>query len=151
MSHNSYIMRWNRNLLAGLLLLLNTCLLSAQDVPPGLQAALDKALDSMGLVLNIKSISVALALPSNVVWANATGVSAANEAVTPSHTYLIGSTTKMLTAACILQLDDEGVLSIDDPLHQWLDTIPNIKPDIRIRQLMQHTSGIFDVLYNPSN
>lgn len=49
----------------------------------------------------------------------------------------------------MLQLADEGVLHLDDSLYQWLDTMPYINPDITIRQLLQHTSGLFDLLGHP--
>ncbi|MCC6460483.1 MAG: serine hydrolase [Saprospiraceae bacterium] len=133
-----------------LILLLRAGLLPAQ-LPADLKTALDKTLDSMRTKLGNKSLSAAIAFPQ-YTWARATGVNSVSPAtqVTVQHAYLIGSVTKPITAACILQLVEEGKLSLDDSLYQYVDTIPNINPNITIRQLLQHRSGIFDVLYNPA-
>lgn len=59
----------------------------------------------------------------------------------------IGSNTKMMTAVVLLQLQEEGKLSLDDPLSRHLPEIaarlPNGK-DMTLRALAQHTSGVFD-------
>ena len=133
-----------------LTLLLRSGLLPAQ-LPADLKASLDHTLDSMRTKLGNKSLSAAIAFPQ-YTWARATGTNSVTPAtqVTVQHAYLIGSVTKPITAACILQLVDEGKLSLDDSLYRYVDTIPNINPNITIRQLLQHRSGIFDVLYNPA-
>ncbi|MFM9984405.1 MAG: serine hydrolase, partial [Flavobacteriales bacterium] len=63
--------------------------------------------------------------------------------------YEIGSVAKTITSACILQLHDEGFLSIEDSIGEWIDNIPNVNPDVTIRQLLQHKSGLYDVFSNP--
>lgn len=124
----------------------------SQTIPVGLDTLLDRTLDSMRTVLNVKSLSAAIQRPDNAVWASATGISSLNPTVnvTPGHVYLIGSVTKTITSACILQLAEEQLLSLDDSLYEWLDTIPYINPNITIRQLLRHQSGIYDVLSNPA-
>jgi D-alanyl-D-alanine carboxypeptidase len=125
--------------------------LNAQTVPPALQMKFDQVLDSMQGVLKIKSLGAAVQLNNDAVWAGASGISTVNplDSVTTHHAYLIGSVVKTITSACILQLADEGVLSLNDSLHKWLDTIEYINPNITIRQLLRHQSGVFDVLYHP--
>ena len=134
-----------------LLLLIGDNIGKAQDVPPDLDLLLRNTLDSMRTVLGAKSLSAAMQFSDGAVWAHAKGISSTTPLanVTPNDAYLIGSVTKTLTSACILQLADEGVLSIDDSLHVWLDTMQYINPNITIRQLLQHTSGIHDVLATP--
>ena len=41
-------------------------------------------------------------------------------------------------------------MTLDDSLHQWLPEFEHINPNITIRQLLRHQSGIYDVLQNPS-
>ena len=41
----------------------------------------------------------------------------------------------------LMQLDDEGALSIDDPLSTWLPDYPN-GANVSVQQLLNHTSGI---------
>ncbi len=65
----------------------------------------------------------------------------------PGSRWEIGSNTKMMTAAMIFQLAEEGVLSIDDPLSDWLPEYAEALPNgeaITIRQLLNHTSGLYD-------
>lgn len=115
-----------------------------------LDTLLSNTLDSMRTVLNAKSLSAAIQFPDTAVWADASGISGAGVNVTTDDAYLIGSVTKTITSACILQLVDQGILSLDDSLHEWLDTIQYINPDITIRQLLRHQSGLYDVLNNPA-
>lgn len=60
--------------------------------------------------------------------------------------FQIGSATKMITAAVLLQLQEEGRLSVDDPLSAHLPDIAARLPNgdsITLRQLAQHTAGVF--------
>lgn len=54
----------------------------------------------------------------------------------------IGSITKSFTATMILQLADEGRLSLDDPVSKYTDGIPNGSA-VSIRQLLNMSSGLF--------
>ncbi len=67
---------------------------------------------------------------------------------TAADRFRIYSITKTFTAIVVLQLVDEGVLSLDDTVARWLDDpavarIPNIDR-VTLRQLLTHTSGIYD-------
>jgi amidase len=59
----------------------------------------------------------------------------------------IGSNTKSFTVVLALQLQEEGVWSLDDPLSQWLPNpaarIPNGE-QVTLRHLASNTSGIWD-------
>ncbi len=59
----------------------------------------------------------------------------------------IGSNTKAFTVVLALQLQEEGVLSLDDPLHRWLPELAARIPygdQVTLRQLASNTSGIWD-------
>jgi D-alanyl-D-alanine carboxypeptidase len=122
--------------------------LLAQTVPADLAALFDQTLMNEQTSMGAKSLSAAIQFPDGSIWAGASGISSQVpiDYVNTEDAYLIGSVTKTITSACILQLDDEGILSIEDSLHEWIDTFPFINPNITIKQLMQHTSGIHDVL-----
>lgn len=63
--------------------------------------------------------------------------------------FRIGSITKMFTATVILQLAEDGVLSLDDTLAMWLPEVAEQLPhgdEITLYQLLSHTSGIFSVV-----
>ena len=59
----------------------------------------------------------------------------------------IGSNSKSFLIAVLMQLQEEGVLSLDDMLGDWLpeqaEQIPNGE-EITLRQMAQHTAGIWD-------
>jgi CubicO group peptidase (beta-lactamase class C family) len=54
----------------------------------------------------------------------------------------IGSITKQFTAVAILQLRDEGKLSLDDEMTKWLPDFDMRGNKVTIRRLLDHTSGI---------
>ena len=91
------------------------------QVPTDLQVLLDDTLDSMYLVHGSKGLGAAVMLPSGDAWSGAAGISSVFPAqdVRPNDAFLIGSVTKMITAACILQLADEGLLTLNDSIGAW--------------------------------
>ena len=54
----------------------------------------------------------------------------------------IGSVTKQFTAACILLLEQDGKLSVDDKISKHFPEIPPAWTNITLRHLLNHTSGI---------
>ena len=59
----------------------------------------------------------------------------------------IGSITKSFIAVLLLQLQEEGVLSLDDPLSKWLPDWAEKIPygdQMILRQFANHTSGVRD-------
>ena len=63
--------------------------------------------------------------------------------------YRIGGLTKSFTATVVLQLVGEGTLSLDDTLESWLPGAISNGEDINLRQLLNHTSGIYDYANDP--
>lgn len=62
----------------------------------------------------------------------------------PRTVYQIASITKQFTAAAVLRLADRGVLSLDDPLERWVPDFSTGGRTVRLRHLLNHTSGIPD-------
>lgn len=60
----------------------------------------------------------------------------------PAMPVRLGSITKQFTAALIMKLADEGMLSLDDPLSKFVPDFPEPGADATVRQLLNHTSGI---------
>ncbi|MGD9904805.1 MAG: serine hydrolase domain-containing protein [Vicinamibacterales bacterium] len=111
-------------------------------VPEALAAELDQALAAWALVPGHRGVTASVVWPDGAQWRGAAGIAAAGEALRPDHLVGIASITKTMTAAVILQLVDEGVLQLDDPLERWLAPIANVGPAITIRQLLNHTNGL---------
>jgi D-alanyl-D-alanine carboxypeptidase len=70
-----------------------------------------------------------------------------NQPVDSEDIFEIGSITKVFTSVLLLQLHEEGVLSLDDKLSKWLPeaaaSIPNGEA-MTLRQLASHTAGLND-------
>lgn len=67
----------------------------------------------------------------------------------PSGAFRIGSITKMFTATVIIQLAEDGVLTLDDPMSLWLPEVAEQLPygnSITLRHLLTHTSGVFNIV-----
>ncbi|MEN8224492.1 MAG: serine hydrolase [Bacteroidota bacterium] len=67
------------------------------------------------------------------------------------HISKICSVTKMELGVAIMRLQEKGILSLDDPIRNYisadiLDKIENCDQPLTIRNLMSHTSGIYDVI-----
>lgn len=52
------------------------------------------------------------------------------------------SLTKQFTAAAILKLEEQGVLSVNDTLDRFFDDVPEAKKSITLHHLLTHTSGV---------
>ena len=63
--------------------------------------------------------------------------------------FRLASVSKQFTAAAILRLQDEGVLSIWDPLCRWIQPCPQAWEPIRLHHLLSHTSGVPDPMARP--
>jgi D-alanyl-D-alanine carboxypeptidase len=76
-------------------------------------------------------------------WVRALGVAdrASGESMTPEVHQRIGSVTKTFTATLLLQAEDEGLLSLDDTIDQYIKGVPN-GDKITLRQMADMTSGI---------
>ncbi len=86
-------------------------------------------------------------------WSSAFGTKAigADEPITLDDYLRIGSNTKTMTATVILQLVQEGKLSLDDPMSKYVEGFPN-GDQITIAQLAEMRSGLYaytsDLGYN---
>jgi D-alanyl-D-alanine carboxypeptidase len=125
---------------------------AAQSIPQELDAMFDATVRAQRNSLVVKSLSAAVQFSDGQVWAGTFGTSTTFpvDSVTPEYAYAIGSITKTITAACILQLVDEGVLGLDDSVGQWLPPFEHVDPNITIRQLLRHQTGLNDVITNPA-
>ena len=66
----------------------------------------------------------------------------------PEDRYRVGSITKTFTSTVLLQLESEGKLSLDDTVDKWLPGVVrghgHDGRKITVRQLLNHTSGIYN-------
>jgi D-alanyl-D-alanine carboxypeptidase len=97
----------------------------------------------------VPSASVAVVQHGKLVYTHAYGsarlATAASPAIpaTPEMRYSIGSISKQFTATAILLLQEEGKLSLDDPIGKYLPGLTR-GDEVTIRQILSHTSGYQD-------
>jgi CubicO group peptidase (beta-lactamase class C family) len=61
---------------------------------------------------------------------------------TPDTKFRLGSISKQFTAACILKLEEQGKLRVNDPVKKYLDDAPAAWDKITLHQVLSHTAGI---------
>ena len=66
----------------------------------------------------------------------------ARTVITPDTVFRLGSITKQFTASVIMQLVQEGRISLDDPLSRFLPDYPQPGAAATVRQLLNHTGGV---------
>ena len=60
----------------------------------------------------------------------------------PDTPFRIASTTKVFTAIAILQLEERGLLRIDDAVRRYLPELPDFADPVTIHHCLTHTSGL---------
>lgn len=124
---------------------LTSCADDSFTAPPTtFDERLQRALEDGFSKVHGKGFSAAVLVPGEPMWTGTVGTSHGNIAVNTGSVFAAGSITKTFTAITILRLAEEGRLSLDDSLHAWFPPYPHVDPDITVRQLMSHTSGLSD-------
>jgi D-alanyl-D-alanine carboxypeptidase len=114
---------------------------------PGLQGVVDslvRAWNLPGLVVAVRHSG-----EDPTVVASGRADLGSGRRMTSLDRFRVGSLTKPMVATVILQLSDEGRLSLDDSLSRFL---PGVLPEgdsLTLRQLLNHTSGIGDYVDDP--
>lgn len=127
-------------------LALTPTLAAAQtSLPADLQAKIDTAAHDVLTKTGVPSASVGIVQGGKVVFTKAYGMARLTPPVpaTIDLHYAVGSISKQFTAACILLLQEDGKLSIDDPVGKYFPGLTRAN-DVMIRHILSHTSGYED-------
>jgi D-alanyl-D-alanine carboxypeptidase len=117
-----------------------------QGARPALDAALAQALDQ-AVADGAPGAILSVTIPGRGTWAVARGLAdRGGEVMTPRHRFRIASITKTFIAVVVLQLVQEGWLSLDHTVHHWLPGLLPAGRSITVRQLLRHTSGLEDYM-----
>ena len=121
-----------------------------RPAPDASEAALDRRIAQHMDEAGIAGLAGAIIVDGKVAWMKGYGFADVARAVpfTPDSTMNIGSISKTVTGVAMMQLVEEGKLSLDADVDTWLpfDLANPHFPDapITLRQLATHTSGISD-------
>jgi CubicO group peptidase (beta-lactamase class C family) len=116
-----------------------------QTLPTRIQNAMD-ALYAATKPHRKHGVSASVIVPGLPQWSGSVGESYAGVPMHDSLLFEIASNTKTFTAALILQLVDDGMLSLSDPIKKFIGPYPNVDSNATIEQLLNHSSGIYDYL-----
>ncbi|PPG02248.1 serine hydrolase [Pseudoclavibacter sp. RFBI5] len=115
------------------------------ELPAELQDGLQAALDAVMAELEVPGAAAGVWIPGQGSWTTATGLANVEDStpVTTDMSWPIRSITKSYTVTLILQLADEGKLSLDDTIDQYVEGITN-GDRITLLQLANMSSGNAD-------
>lgn len=117
---------------------------AAQPITAAEQARIDAIVAKEMARTETPSVTLAIVRDGKIVLTKAYGkASDAIPVATPALPYQIASNSKQFTAMALLLLEDDGKLSLDDPVAKYLPGISG-GDRITIRQLLSHTSGLQD-------
>ena len=126
-------------IISGLLFVLCSNFENKSSLDQKLQNVLDNGIKKY----NVRGVSAAIVFDTDSVWVGTSGISHDTISMKPDMLFSIGSITKNFVAVLTLKLVENGTLSLEDRLSKWLPVYPYIDPNITIRQLLNHTSGIY--------
>jgi len=95
-------------------------------------------------------VAVLVARDGKIVFQGGAGLADISQKtpITPETKFRIGSVSKQFTAAAILRLAEQGKLSLNDKLANHFPDFSH-RPDVTVRQLLTHTSGLHSYTEKP--
>ncbi|MER8047226.1 serine hydrolase domain-containing protein [Streptomyces sp. NPDC094032] len=111
---------------------------------PDLTARLDRTIEDVRKQARVPGVVVGLWMPGKGCYVRATGVAdKATGRPMFTDTYVrIGSETKTFTVTALLELVDDGLVGLDDPIEKYVRGVPN-GHKITLRHLAEMRSGLF--------
>jgi CubicO group peptidase (beta-lactamase class C family) len=121
----------------------------AAPVLPNVHARIQKSIDAH----EIAGAVTLVATPDQIVHLDAAGQAdlAEKQPMRSDALFWIASMSKPITATAVLMLQDEGKLSVDDPVEKYLPEFRQLKTKegeparVTIRHLLTHTSGMGEI------
>lgn len=115
---------------------------------PELTIKLQHILDSVASSPTHPGIVMYIDVPGQGSWVAARGLAVHNPPVLvqPDDRFRIASVTKMFIAALAAQLVQDGIMTLDDTIEQRLPGLVPNGQHITLRQVLSHTSGLYDYL-----
>ncbi len=129
-------------------LLVSAAPLAAQGVdslPAPLSAKVRAAVTDVMKRTGVPSAAVGIVRDGRIEYVAAFGDARLSPPMpaTPAMHYAVGSISKQFTVAAVMLLQQEGKLSVDDPVSKWFPELTRAN-EVTLRNLMSHTSGYED-------
>lgn len=114
-------------------------------IGPSLRNQVDRIVQQVLEQTGVPSASLAIVQHGKLVYTHAYGNAHIEPAVpaSPEMRYAIGSISKQFTATALLLLEEQGKLSLDDPVGKYIPGLTR-GDEVTIREILSHTSGYQD-------
>ena len=135
-----------RTTAAGLLILLTVASHAAPSEMPDLGSRVDELFAAWDRD-DRPGAAVAVIRNGEFIYQKGFGMADLERAVpiTPKSAFEIGSIAKQFTAMCIMLLENDGKLTLDDDIRTYIPEMPEYERRITLRHLLHHTSGVRDI------
>ncbi|WP_243435898.1 beta-lactamase family protein [Acanthopleuribacter pedis] len=121
-----------------------------QTALPALDGTLSADIQAAVTAGSLPGLAAAVVVDGKVAWQKGFGFAdvAAQRPVTTQTPFLLASISKAITAVVFMKAVEQGFLTLDDPLNEYLPFVldnPAVSGEtIRFSHLLTHTSGIID-------
>ncbi|NNE69166.1 MAG: serine hydrolase [Rhodothermales bacterium] len=118
---------------------------------PEVRLELQGILESQHQLQGQTGLVAAVRFPDGSIWEGVAGWAdpTTGEELRVDHRFGFASITKTFVAAVVLQLVDEGVLDLGDSVGDFAGPFTYVNSSITIRQLLGHTSGVYNYTDHP--
>ena len=118
---------------------------AVDTINPALKSKIDRIASEVMQQRGFPSASVAIVQGGKIVYTQAYGRARLDPSLraTPDMRYSIGSISKQFAATAILLLQQQGKLSLDDPVGKYVSGLTRGN-EVTIREILSHTSGYQD-------
>jgi CubicO group peptidase (beta-lactamase class C family) len=96
----------------------------------------------------IPGLAIAVIKNGKVIYEQNYGKSSIEEntIVNKKSIFRLYSTTKLISAVAVFQLIEKDKLSLEDKISKYLDNLPNEWQEVKIKNLLTHSSGLPDIV-----
>jgi D-alanyl-D-alanine carboxypeptidase len=124
-----------------------------RDVDPGLAGQLQSYLDQAVKEYAVPGAVLSIITSNNQYWTGSSGVAdlETNRKLEPTYRFRIGSITKTFVALLMLQQVQDGKLTLDDAIDKFYPGLVKGGDKITVRLLLNHSSGLYDYLNEPTS
>jgi D-alanyl-D-alanine carboxypeptidase len=118
---------------------------------PDILAQLDQAFEQAYVQNRLVGLIASVFVGDQQIWVKTKGISdiPARRPIYYSDTLRIGSISKTFATTVLLQLVDEGLITLDESIARFNLGVPNSN-NITIRMLCNHTSGLYNYTEDPN-
>ncbi|PIB31403.1 hypothetical protein BFP77_01780 [Maribacter sp. 4U21] len=97
---------------------------------------------------NIPGLALAVVEGDEIIYEKYFGVASLKDSnlVKENTLFRVYSATKLITTTGIFQLVENGELNLEDRISKYLDSLPSAWRDVKIKNLLSHSSGLPDII-----